>query len=177
MSSWTCTIKQQHGCYIDVVLLRDGKRWVSCAISVMFGVNGLTIRGDLPALLLPSCHCRYLDVPATPAHWTSASPATHKRQATTTWETPLVLATGARKWKGKHFWGCLCEMDTSVTLTVSASSNTVGHCEHDVMTSRELRNWLPILWRLSPRKRTDECVMDPNFLCMLCNKQEKSNSK
>lgn len=68
-------------------------------------------------------------------------------------------------------------MDMSVRLTVSASSSTVGHCEHDVMTSRELRNWLPILWRLSPRKRTDECVMEPNFLCMLCNKQKNSNSK
>lgn len=57
------------------------------------------------------------------------------------------------------------------SLTVSASSSTVGHCEQDVMTSRELRNWLPIRWSLSPRKRTDECVMEPNFLWILCIKQ------
>lgn len=57
------------------------------------------------------------------------------------------------------------------SLTVSASSSTVGHCERDVMTSRELRNWLPIRWSFSPRKRTDACVMEPNFLWMLCVKQ------
>lgn len=57
------------------------------------------------------------------------------------------------------------------SLTVSASSSTVGHCERDVMTSRELRNWLPIRWSLSPRKRTDACVMEPNFVWILCIKQ------
>lgn len=77
-----------------------------------------------------------------------------------TQQTPLVLSrtlSEAVSMKGTCQTG----------LTVSASSSTVGHWEHDVMTSRELRNWLPILWSLSPRKRTDEWVMELNFLCML----------
>lgn len=68
-----------------------------------------------------------------------------------------------------------CSINAGVksSLTVSASSSTVGHCERDVITSRELRNWLPIRWSRSPRKRTDERVMEPNLLWMLCVKETR----
>lgn len=55
-------------------------------------------------------------------------------------------------------------MSRHVKLTVSASTKTVGHSEHIIITSNELLNLVPMRCRLSPRKLTASLVMSPNFL-------------
>lgn len=49
-------------------------------------------------------------------------------------------------------------------LTVSASTKTVGHSEHAIITSSELLNLVPMRCRLSPRKPTASLVSSPNLL-------------
>lgn len=62
-------------------------------------------------------------------------------------------------------------------LTVSASTKTVGHSEHVIITSNELLNLVPMRCRLSPRKPTASLVISPNLLWIVYKeKHEKKLS-